>query len=165
MVIRSSNARSHFGRSQFAYIAIKLSRMEDSHSLESLEKEKRILNHLFSSPHILTFLADTVSFDHQHGGWAYVLDVGRFYTCRLEQRRGAVSGGRLGSRVVSGVGETGTGDSRTGDAETGDSGTGETGGEGETEAEYAKHFLLLKDTQVSVQSHKLRSFLEFSEQK
>ncbi|KAK1559797.1 hypothetical protein Q3G72_018379 [Acer saccharum] len=54
-------------------IAVKSSRLEDSHSLESLEKEKRILDHLYGSPHILEFLADTVSFDDQLGGWAYDL--------------------------------------------------------------------------------------------
>ncbi|KAK0582254.1 hypothetical protein LWI29_023452 [Acer saccharum] len=54
-------------------IAVKSSRLEDSHSLESLEKEKRILDHLYGSPHILAFLADTVSFDDQLGGWAYDL--------------------------------------------------------------------------------------------
>ncbi|TXG64318.1 hypothetical protein EZV62_011312 [Acer yangbiense] len=54
-------------------IAVKSSRLEDSHSLESLEKEKRILDHLYGSPHILAFLTDTVSFDDQLGGWAYDL--------------------------------------------------------------------------------------------
>ncbi|TXG69222.1 hypothetical protein EZV62_004157 [Acer yangbiense] len=54
-------------------IAVKSSRLEDSHSLKSLEKEKRILDHLYGSPHILAFLADTVSFDDQLGGLAYDL--------------------------------------------------------------------------------------------
>ncbi|KAK1588659.1 hypothetical protein Q3G72_025601 [Acer saccharum] len=54
-------------------IAVKSSRLEDSHSLKSLEKEKRILDHLYGSPHILAFLTDTVSFDDQLGGWAYDL--------------------------------------------------------------------------------------------
>ncbi|KAI9181934.1 hypothetical protein LWI28_020207 [Acer negundo] len=54
-------------------IAVKSSRLEDSHSFESLEKEKRTLDHLYGSPHILAFLTDTVSFDDQLGGWDYDL--------------------------------------------------------------------------------------------
>ncbi|KAK3169145.1 hypothetical protein Dsin_000049 [Dipteronia sinensis] len=48
----------------------KSSRLENSHTLN---KQKRILDHLYGSPHILTFLADTVGFSEQLGGWVYDL--------------------------------------------------------------------------------------------
>ncbi|KAL5855599.1 hypothetical protein ACOSQ4_005401 [Xanthoceras sorbifolium] len=52
------------------FIAIKSSRLRDSYSLE---KEKRILEDLEgSSPHIIMFLADTISFDEELG-WVYDL--------------------------------------------------------------------------------------------
>ncbi|KAK0581316.1 hypothetical protein LWI29_012411 [Acer saccharum] len=56
-------------RSQIAFHCCQIVKTEE----HTLKKEKRILDHLYGSPHIQTFLADTVSFSEQLTGWVYDL--------------------------------------------------------------------------------------------